>query len=143
MNYKHGDAKNCNVNPIHNLWREILKRCSVHPDYKGRGIIVCEEWLDYINFKKWVLKSEYKKGLSIDRINNNGNYEPSNCRFTTKKEQARNRRSNRLLTIGNKTKCLAEWCELYKTNYSRVLARIDKLNWSIKKALTQNVQGSI
>lgn len=83
--------------------------------YGGRGITVCKEWLDkengIANFCKWAIKNGYRDGLEIDRINNDGNYEPSNCRWVSAKQNSRNRRDNVFLTINDETKCVSEWCE--------------------------------
>ena len=83
---------------LYKKWRNIKNRCFREKDnhykyYGGRGITICDEWKDdFKAFYDWSLQNGYEKGLSIDRINNDGNYEPSNCRFTTKSVQARNTR---------------------------------------------------
>ena len=80
---------------VHNTMRQ---RCgnpnnTSYPRYGGRGITVCEEWMNFESFYNWAIESGYKEGLSIDRIDNDGNYEPSNCRWETPVNQARNRRA--------------------------------------------------
>ena len=101
--------------PLHRRWGSMIQRCEnpSRKDYKyygGRGIKVCPEWRkDFMAFRRWALASGHEKGLTIDRIDNEGNYEPGNCRFSTRKEQARNRKSNRYLKIGNEIKLLVEW----------------------------------
>lgn len=81
--------------------------------YGGRGIKICDEWLnDNKKFFEWAFKNGYKEDLTIDRIDVNGNYEPSNCRWITVKEQARNRRTNTMFTYKGQTKCLKEWGEI-------------------------------
>lgn len=82
-----------------------------YKDYGGRGIKVCSEWHQANNFVLWALSNGYKKGLQIDRIDNNGDYCPENCRFTTPKENSRNRRNTKRLTINGETKTVVEWCE--------------------------------
>lgn len=92
------------------------------PKYKnhgGRGIGICKEWLcenGIENFYKWSINNGYDEKLTLDRIDNNGDYEPSNCRWTTYEEQNFNRRNSRLFTINGETKTAKEWCELTGTN---------------------------
>lgn len=83
---------------LHRIWQDMKTRCynPKHESYKnygGRGITVCEEWRkDFTAFYLWAIEHGYDKSLSIDRINNDGNYEPNNCRWATTKEQAKNKR---------------------------------------------------
>lgn len=108
---------------VFKIWQKIKERClsqnaNNYKLYGGRGITICKDWENnFMNFYNWAIKNGYKDNLSIDRIDVNGNYNPDNCRWTTAKEQARNRRSNRLITIKNKTHLLADWLEL--TNVSK------------------------
>jgi hypothetical protein len=101
---------------LYGVWLSMKSRCEnpnrpKFKDYGYRGIEICEEWQDAGNFAKWAFSNGYKQGLQIDRIDNDGNYEPSNCRFVTPKENSRNRRNTKLLTINGETKSVAEWCE--------------------------------
>ena len=93
-------------------------------DWGGRGICVCDEWRhDFMAFYDWAVTHGYSEGLTIDRIDNDGNYCPENCRWATRKQQGRNRRSNINITIGNSTRTLLEWCEIFNLNYQAVNAR--------------------
>lgn len=99
------------------VWCTMKQRC-LNPNnkqyayYGGRGITVCEEWLhDYSVFRKWSLENGYKDNgqLSIDRINNDGNYEPSNCRWTDRITQANNQSNNIIISYNGKTQTLRQW----------------------------------
>jgi len=133
---KHGYSKHI----FHSLWRSIKDRCyninnNSYGIYGGRGIYVCDEWKNNPkNFIEWSLSNGYEKGLSIDRINNDGNYEPSNCRFTNMKNQSRNKRNN----IKYKDKTVAEWSEILNKNPQTIYSRIKK-GISIEKAIFDNV----
>ncbi|MNN50452.1 hypothetical protein D3C81_1650380 [compost metagenome] len=92
--------------------------------YGGRGIKVCDEWLDDIeNFFKWSYENGYDDTLTLDRIDNDGDYEPNNCRWSTKKEQANNTKRTIMIEIDGVTKPLQEWCEFYGIDQFAVYSR--------------------
>lgn len=98
--------------PAYESWRQMKGRClnekhEAYPDYGGRGITVCDRWMDFANF--YADMGAKPKRKSLDRIDNNGNYEPGNCRWTNFVTQNNNRRSSRFLTIDGKTKTVTEW----------------------------------
>lgn len=127
---------------IYKIWIEIKRRCyninSIsYKNYGGRGITICDEWKnDFMPFYNWSMNNGYTDKLSIDRINNDGNYEPSNCRWTNRKTQNNNTRHNHYITYNGKTLTLAQWCEELGFTYSCLKSRINKHHWSIEKALT-------
>jgi hypothetical protein len=123
------------------IWKGMCARCR-NPNlkeyklYGGRGIRVCDEWTDsYEPFRDWALANGYRDDLTIDRIDNDGNYEPENCRWATHAEQARNRSSNHLLTYG-KTQLLQAWAEEVGLRPETIRRRL-KLGWSVERALTE------
>lgn len=87
-------------------------------NYGGRGISVCEEWHNIENFEKWVESSNYKKGFTLERIDVNGNYEPSNCKWATMKEQDNNRRNTVRIEYNNEVHTISEWAEILGINRS-------------------------
>lgn len=117
---------------LYNIWLGMKGRCynpnnARYMSWGGRGIEVCEEWKNsFENFYEWALANGYDDNLSIDRIDNDGNYEPSNCRWATIAEQCNNRRSNINVRIGNTTKSLKEWCDIFQLEYGVVNARYDR-----------------
>ncbi len=114
---------------IYKIWQGIKKRCynsnnKSYPNYGGRGIKMCDEWKDdFVKFYEWVKITNYNDSLSIERIDVDGDYEPNNCTFATNKQQCNNRRSNIKIKIGNTTKTLTEWCELFQLEYRTILSR--------------------
>ena len=126
---------------IYKIWIDIKKRCynnkyTRYIDYGGRGISVCDEWKnDFQNFYDWAMQNGYSDELSIDRINNDGNYEPNNCRWTDKKTQNNNTRRNHYITYNGKTLTMSQWAELLNIEYCTLKSRI-KRGWNIEKALT-------
>lgn len=108
-----------------------------YKDYGARGITVCDEWQGkdgHKNFQKWALESGWQEGYSIDRIDVNGNYEPSNCRWADAKEQANNRRNNIPVTINGVTKNATEWAEEIGISERAFMSRI-KYGWSEDRLL--------
>lgn len=104
---------------IADVYEGMKKRCykSNHPSYHnygGRGITICDEWLkDKRSFVDWSIKNGYRRGLSIDRIDNDGPYSPDNCRWATNATQHSNRRDNRIITIGGTSRTVSEWANRY------------------------------
>lgn len=126
---------------LYKIWTEMKGRCynknvPAYKNYGGRGIIVCEEWLhDFEAFYNWSISNGYKDELSIDRINVNGNYEPSNCRWATYLEQANNTRANVIIEYNGKKQTIAEWAREIGINYATLQRRIKILKWDVEKAI--------
>lgn len=113
-----------------------------YPQYGGRGIKICDEWLnDVTKFYEWSIKNGYKEDLSIDRIDNDKGYSPENCRWESKLTQSRNRRSSRIVEIKGKTKTFSEWCQLYGINRSTAVDRL-RNGWDEIEAITTPVGDS-
>lgn len=118
-------------------WSNIKRRCQDKnfPDYKsygGRGINICDRWLSFENFYNDLYKN-FRNGLTLDRIDNNGNYEPKNCRWATRKEQANNRRSSRNIKYQGKVKTLQEWIEYFCLKGSTVRQRYYVYKFPLEK----------
>lgn len=119
---------------LYGVWCAIKRRCynektHAYKDYGGRGIKMCETWKDdYPSFEKWALVSGYRDvpnlRCTIDRIDVNGDYEPSNCRWVDAKQQANNRRSNRNYTFNGETHNIMEWSKILGINYKSLHNRL-------------------
>lgn len=113
---------------LYHVWQKMKDRC-LNPNapcydrYGGRGIGICEEWLEVDNFLKWALEKGYKEGLQIDRIDNNGMYAPNNCRWVTARDNCRNRRSNIYVNFHGRTVTLKELSEIIGVKYTCIRAR--------------------
>lgn len=148
-NTKHGMTLNGIAHPIYSAWQAMRNRCKGDKEedrinYTERGIIVCEEWLkDFNVFHKWAIDNRWERGLSLDRINNDGNYEPSNCRWATMAVQNRNTSRNNFLTAFGETKCVQDWVHdsRCKVSWNTIIYRITKLNLSVELAITKERGG--
>lgn len=114
-------------------------KCKMYPWYGGRGIKVCEDWQDIKVFREWALRNGYRIGLTIDRIDVNGNYEPSNCRWISQAEQMNNTRSNIWLEYNGELHNITQWAEIIGMKPKTLQARITNLGWSVERALTEPV----
>lgn len=136
-NYRHGMRHT----RIYNIWRSMRQRCFnsnciSFKNYGGKGVTVCKEWDEsFKSFFEWAESSGYADGLTIDRIDVNGDYEPSNCRWITQKEQQNNRTNNRKIEFQGETHTLGEWASITGIRLSTIWARLDS-GWSVEKALT-------
>jgi hypothetical protein len=139
---KHGHARAGKKTPTYNAWREMRRRCTVcgRPSdiyYASRGISVCDRWGSFDKFLKDM--GEKPEGSSLDRIDSNGNYCPSNCRWASPTQQSRNRRSALMLEYKGQTKCLKEWAEHIGINYQTAHTRFQS-GWSIAQIIETPVR---
>ena len=130
----HGLSKH----PLYQVYNSMKQRCynknkKAYKNYGGRGIIICEEWLckesGFMNFYTWAVANGWKRGLHIDREDNDGNYCPENCRLTTPRKNSRNTRKNRKITINGETRLLVEWAELTGISIKTITSRI-RMGWN-------------
>lgn len=129
--------------PEYKIWEAMLRRClnkndAAYNRYGGRGIKVCERWMDFANFREDM--GERPEGKSIDRKQNDGDYEPSNCRWATAKQQANNKRTNILVEHDGEIYSLKEFCELKALRYKSIWHRL-KAGWPMDKALFTPIRG--
>jgi hypothetical protein len=130
---------------VYICYKSMMERCCnpnnrAYKNYGGRGIKICDEWMHNPKaFIDWALNNGYKDNLTIERINVNGNYEPSNCKWATIKQQNNNRRSNKFITINNETKTLQEWADYVGILSSTINRRINK-GWDYERAVFTPVE---
>lgn len=142
---KHGLCRVGKENKLYWVYNSMIQRCnntkdSAYKHYGGRGIKVCDEWFnDRTSFFEWAYKNGYSEGLTIDRINTNGNYEPSNCRWSNRYVQLNNTRRNHYLTINEKTLTVKQWCVEYNIDPKLVYWRV-KQGKTFEEAITTPVR---
>lgn len=131
---------------LYGVWAAIIQRCENpnakrYSDYGGRGIKICSDWRNsFSSFEKWAFESGYDEKApqgvcTIDRIDNDGNYCPENCRWVTNKEQCNNKRNNRVLTCDGESHTIQEWAGILGIQDGILRDRLFKLGWSVEKAI--------
>lgn len=137
MNYRHGKAGT----PIYKVWSTMKARCynkknKAYPRYGGRGIKVCDRWKN--SFEKFYEDmGDCPKGLTLERMDNNGDYTPDNCLWATRAIQANNRRTNRRINVFSRDLTMAEWNNRLGGEGHAVAQRIDRLGWSPADAVSR------
>lgn len=119
------------MDKLQDVWKHMKQRCDnpnnhAYARYGGRGITYCDEWRDYPAFHDWAVSNGYVEGLSLDRIDTNGNYEPSNCRWITHAEQQRNKERTIYAEINGVVRPLSEWAEMYGILYRTIRYRYER-----------------
>ena len=127
------------------IWKNMLSRCynknnNAYKNYGGRGIKVSKKWKnDFKAFAKWSFKHGYATNLTLDRIDNDDNYRPKNCRWVTYKVQANNTRRNIRITYQGETHTMKEWTELLLLDYKLICNRL-KHGWTVEEAFETPVK---
>jgi len=135
-NYRHGERDT----RVYRIWNAMKNRCGCpnfcdYHNYGGRGIKVCDEWLEFLPFRDWALSSGYSDDLTLDRSNNDLGYSPENCRWISFRDQQNNRRNNHYVTIGEETKSITDWARVYNVPAYIIRDRIRR-NWDKIEAIT-------
>lgn len=123
---------------VYAVWGDMKNRClnpraQAYRDYGGRGITVCERWMSFANFLADM--GEPPAGMELDRKNNDGPYSPDNCQWASIAEQARNRRSSRILTFNGESKCASEWARQLGISTGTMYGRLE-LGWTMQEIVT-------
>ena len=122
----HGDTTR--ISRLYRIWANMKARCG-NPnndrfhDYGARGITVCDEWDDYLTFKRWAMSNGYEDHLTIDRVDNDKGYSPDNCRWVNRYTQQNNMRSNTIIHYGGESHTLAEWSRIFDIPYHTLVTR--------------------
>ena len=134
---------------LYRIYENMLSRCynpskgKGYERYGGRGIRVCTAWLEsFESFRDWALNHGYDEDLELDRIDNNGDYSPENCRFVSHQVNNRNRRNNRLISYKGTVRCLAAWAEAFGIKPDTLRWRLNN-GWSIERAFMEEVKAHV
>ena len=123
---------------LYNIWSNMKWRCSPKDKdhhYYDNGVKVCKEWEEFASFYEWSINNGYSPSLTIDRIDNNGDYTPFNCRWVNAKVQANNRSTNHFIQVGDEIKTLSQWMEIFGIGKASFYKRLAK-GWSEEDAIT-------
>ncbi len=137
----HGHSRRNKISNTYYSWINMIRRCNDptnnrYSRYGGRGIFVCDRWLKFSTFLADM--GERLREQQIDRINNNDGYYKENCRWTTPKQNSRNRKNNHKITFNGKTQCISEWAEELDVNSRTISSRLNR-GWSVEKTLATPV----
>lgn len=140
----HGMGKKGTIHPIYNTYNCMKNRCynvnyDRYEDWGGRGITVCDEWLNDIHkFIEWAINNGWRKGLTLDRIDNNGNYAPENCKWSDNYEQGKNKRNSYIIEAFGEKKILSEWARDSRSVVSAegIKKRIEIYGWDAERAIS-------
>ena len=132
---------------IYHVWQSMKCRCGnknnkSYKDYGARGIKVCDEWLEengFLNFYYWATNNGYSESLTIDRINVNGNYEPSNCRWVSRLVQSNNKRNNVLITHNGETHNISQWEKMLNIKRGALRSRVSTYGMSPDEAISRSI----
>ena len=139
----HGFASRGKKSKLYGVWAAMRNRCrnsnnAAYRNYGGRGVAVCAAWNEYPVFLEWAMSHGYSEGLEIDRENNDGNYEPGNCRWIVPQKNSRNKRTNAIIVAFGESKCLAEWVEDKRCVVSRpLLSHRIRNGWNPEMAISR------
>lgn len=144
VNTKHGGVGT----RLYREWSGIIQRCTNPNDtswerYGAKGITVCEEWKRFEPFKEWAMSNGYNDTLTIDRINSNGNYEPSNCRWASVREQANNKQGTLWIEYGGERLQLSYWADRLRIPYHTLYDRLHRYGWSVERAFTEPIRRTL
>lgn len=128
--------------PLHIVWKGMRARCNQpgnisYPRYGGRGIRVCKEWDNYLSFKTWAETAGYGPGLQIDRVDNDGNYSPENCKISTRSENCLNKKNNKRWLVFGELMTANEVSEKFGVNVTTFKNRMHYLGFDAETAATQ------
>jgi hypothetical protein len=141
---RHGQAKFGLTTKTYKAWQDMRHRCynsndTAYKNYGGRGIKVCDRWLKFENFYADV--GDIPKNMTLDRKDNDGDYEPGNWRLATQEEQCSNKRDNHWVEYKSERKTIAQWARSLNINYGTLKSRLIRYGWSEERALTTPVRG--
>ena len=145
-NTTHGYSARGKKARLYRIWTNIKSRCTnpnvtAFKDYGGRGITVCDAWLDdFAAFRDWAEANGYSDELTLERIDNDEGYAPGNCRWATQSEQNNNSRRNRILEHDGTRHTIAEWSRITGLSRDTIRLRIDRRGWSVSDALTREAR---